>query len=147
MGLRGKQPMPYSAEYVREHIQARIAIEDHGHETPCWIWQKGITGSGYATGRPAGCTTHGLMHRRSYEASVGPIPDGLVLDHLCRQTACVNPAHLEAVTQSENMLRAPFRGRMVKAVALNIMGGGGADNRATATTRTGNALTHSGGVL
>ncbi|MDQ1426633.1 MAG: hypothetical protein QOK39_109 [Acidimicrobiaceae bacterium] len=45
------------------------------------------------------------VHRWSYEQLVGPIPDGLVLDHLCRVTACVNPAHLEPVTLAENFRR------------------------------------------
>lgn len=45
------------------------------------------------------------VHRVVYEALVGPIPDGMVIDHLCRQPSCVNPAHLEPVTRRENVLR------------------------------------------
>lgn len=44
-------------------------------------------------------------HRAVYELLVGPIADGLVIDHLCRKPSCVNPSHLEAVTQSENLKR------------------------------------------
>lgn len=46
-----------------------------------------------------------LAHRVSYEIANGPIPDGMVLDHLCRNPACVNPAHLDAVPQRENVRR------------------------------------------
>lgn len=46
-----------------------------------------------------------LAHRAAYEAFVGPIPKGLTIDHLCRNTRCVNPSHLEPTTIKENVMR------------------------------------------
>jgi hypothetical protein len=47
-----------------------------------------------------------LAHRVAYQLLVGPIPDGMVVDHKCRNRSCVNPAHLEPVTQEENVRRS-----------------------------------------
>ena len=68
----------------------------------CWLWTGAITG-GYGSFWIGTGTVR--AHRFSYEHLVGPIPDGLVLDHLCRVTKCVNPAHLEPVTTAENVRR------------------------------------------
>lgn len=71
--------------------------------TGCWIWQWTIARNGYGFTKVAGKTRH--AHRVYYERHVGPVPDGLTLDHLYRNRACVNPAHLEPVTIRENTLR------------------------------------------
>lgn len=68
----------------------------------CWTWT-GHLHLGY--GRVYFQGLKALAHRVVYEQVVGPIPEGLVLDHLCRQTSCVNPRHLEPVTNAENVLR------------------------------------------
>jgi hypothetical protein len=68
----------------------------------CWLWI-GTKSHGYGTIRDRGMTIK--AHRAMYELLVGPIPIGLTIDHLCRVTNCVNPDHLEPVTQRINNLR------------------------------------------
>lgn len=77
----------------------------------CWLWTGSTTKAGYGM---FGAGRRGMgnlyAHRYSYEWAKGPIPAGLHIDHLCRVRNCVNPAHLEAVTQGENNRRArPYR--------------------------------------
>lgn len=94
----------------------------------CWEWTGGKGRDGYGRfvimrgkrGFPY------RAHRVAYEMSIGPIPEGLTLDHLCRNTLCVNPSHLEPVTNGENVLRG--------------FGGSGINRRKTHCIR-GHALT------
>ena len=75
-------------------------------DTGCWLWTGTRTTykrEGY--GRFNGPDGLVLAHRFAYELLVGPIPEGLQIDHLCRVRLCVNPAHLEPVTHTENVLR------------------------------------------
>lgn len=70
----------------------------------CWLWKSSIWGKGYASLARNGRKTSG--HKYAYERFVGPVPEGMELDHLCGVRNCVNPAHLEAVTHLENIRRS-----------------------------------------
>lgn len=72
----------------------------------CWMWQGQIAANGYGRFRPDPQRPSMQAHRVAYELFVGPIPDGLQLDHLCGVRACVRPDHLEPVTGRENRLRS-----------------------------------------
>lgn len=73
----------------------------------CWEWIGGKAGAygGFYVGGGAKNRIRAYAHRWAYEKLVGPIPEGLEIDHVCLNKLCVNPDHLEAVTHSENQLR------------------------------------------
>ena len=84
---------------VAERVKARVEVTPGG----CWEWLGYRDRKGYGVfsinDRPT------RVARASYEAFVRPIPDGLTIDHLCRNPPCVNPDHLEPVSRGENVLR------------------------------------------
>lgn len=71
----------------------------------CWVWTAGKISAGYGTISFGGRDRR--THCVAWEFQHGPVPDGLELDHLCRNRACCNPAHLEPVTHRENLRRGP----------------------------------------
>lgn len=73
----------------------------------CWLWTASLSSVGYGAFGIGGRKTNKvyLAHRVAYELIVGTIPDGLQIDHICMVRCCVNPDHMEPVTQRENILR------------------------------------------
>lgn len=97
-------PNPGHVKPVIDRLRAGIRIDP---TSGCWNWQRATNDEGYGRiniGTKAENAV-AFTHRVSYELHVGPIPEGLVLDHLCRNTACCNPNHLEPVTQRVNLHR------------------------------------------
>lgn len=98
MGLRGPKAVPVPVRFFN-----KVAPTESG----CVEWMAGTNNVGYGVFHlgPEDGNRKVYAHRWSYEYHVGQIPDGLHLDHLCRNTLCVNPDHLEPVTLAENVLR------------------------------------------
>lgn len=78
-------------------------VDRRGGPDCCWPWDGYRMDCGYGQARHGDKVT--CAHRLAYEMLVGPIPKGLVIDHLCRVRECVNPAHMEPVTNAENIRR------------------------------------------
>jgi hypothetical protein len=84
-----------------DRLMARAHLDVNG----CWIWGGYCNRDGYGKIKDDGGRRLLSTHRVTYEHFVEPIPDGLQIDHLCRNRACCNPAHLEPVTSRENTMR------------------------------------------
>lgn len=83
---------------------AKVIVEQHARmASACWTWVGSYDWEGYGQSNRKGQVLK--AHRMAWLALVGPIPDDLQLDHLCRLRACIRPAHLDPVTQRENILR------------------------------------------
>lgn len=113
----GPKPRP-AAERV-------LGMIEQVTETGCWIYMGFLNANGYgrhmvrsrfAEGKARATKAHitKLAHRIVYEATLGAVPAGLELDHICRVRCCVNPAHLRAITHAENVRRSLPRRSLVR---------------------------------
>ena len=112
LALEALEPIPYKDDWTvaKETNKAITAIKKHLYrkwsDYPCYEWQGYKTNLGYGqlgTAKKLGKNLY--AHRIVWEAVNGPIPEGLSLDHLCRNPSCISPHHLEPVTHKENCLR------------------------------------------
>lgn len=95
-------PVAYVLGHNARRTPNAYDLADAGYDTPCWLWKRHLNRSGYGMVQAGKLR---LAHRVYYERAKGTIPDGLTLDHLCRNRHCVNPDHLEPVTLKENIQR------------------------------------------
>jgi hypothetical protein len=86
--------------WATQHLAHRVLLDDG-----CWEWVGAHDHSGYAQVSAKGGRTTVKVHRLMYELLVGPIPEGMQIDHLCRNRGCVRPDHLEPVSHAENVRR------------------------------------------
>jgi hypothetical protein len=100
---KGKEMIPFDRRFWAR-VDKNGPVPAHRPDLGrCWVWLGSRNAKGY--GRVFYQGRHQKPHRLSYQEEYGPIPDGLVPDHLCRNRACVNPDHLETVTVRVNLLR------------------------------------------
>lgn len=94
-----KDPLPL--EQIADRFWMNV---QKGADSECWPWLAGKDNNGYGV-YGIGYPHKDRAHRIAYQLLVGPIPAGLVIDHLCRHRDCANPAHMEVVTRGENVRR------------------------------------------
>jgi hypothetical protein len=113
---------------------AKLLAKRHVTETGCWKWPGQRTAAGYGQMR-TGPGSRDYVHRISHKLLIGPIPEGTEIDHLCRNRACYNPEHLEAVPHRINWLRGESHAAVV--VRTNRCGKGHDMTDAYVTKTTG----------
>lgn len=99
------EPVRQGRQYIHGHNRRKAPSYTVDPTTGCWLWDHHTSDKGYGQLRERSSGRTIKAHRYFYELHRGPIPDGLHLDHLCRNPRCVNPDHLEPVTNGENQRR------------------------------------------
>lgn len=116
-------------DHLPERIQEKLIPEPN---TGCWLYM-GSWDSANGYGKISWGGRHSMLHRVVYELTVGPIPEGLILDHQCRVRACCNPAHLEPVTVQVNTERGEaVLFPKISAVGRNSYGANGGSSKTRA---------------
>lgn len=96
---------------VLDRLMFKTAILPNG----CWEWHGARNTKGYGNIRVDKDSPAKSVHRVAYTEMVGPIPEGMEIDHLCRNRSCINPDHLEAVTRITNIQRVDQRKTVCKS--------------------------------
>ncbi len=109
--IKGK-PLRYILGHQAKRKGAAYIVDP---ATGCWNWQGSKDKLGYGKTRYEGRRTQ--AHVMFYEQTYGPVPEGLELDHLCRNHSCVNPDHVEPVTHQENLRRGVAARKLAEVVA------------------------------
>lgn len=138
-GCMTPRRLPVMTATADKRFWGKVERRDN-HE--CWPWTGSIGSNGYGNFFYQGRVIS--AHRFSYELNVGPIPEGLQIDHVakrgCTMTICVNPAHLEPVTPRENTMRAPRSQATINASRTHCPHGHPYDIENTRITKTGARL-------
>lgn len=103
LGLKYDRYNTVKLFFAKVNKNSGIYGKDSQYPTECWIWKAFLDKDGYGGFQAKGKAVR--AHRFSYEFYIGPIPNNLTIDHLCKNPSCVRPDHLEPVTNRENIMR------------------------------------------